>query len=555
MTKLTPDQRNEVYLLEAERTGIHKPILAALYQVQNKMSLVDGETGLGIAPANRITLNEVNTFLGQVQYAANTIRSITDSLINQGWKSSDLWNPEQGRYTDKFIQKIAWGYAPAVSDPTGARLEVSEAEALLQAYLIDIATDFKTEKAPQNLAYLDTALLAFVDRIPNHYVGLPHQRTALLEALRIWRKLDNREIAIASLKISIPINTSIETLEESYVDSPLLQFIQQVSRFYGGYPHQREALLRLVQLWRQLDARELAIADLEKSNTPESSPKLVDPALIAFVQRVPNFYQGKGDQRNALVEAFRIWRQLDSRSTALIALGVDPSVLASSSADPKTLTNTAAQIDRALLAFIRQVPFEYRETDPQREALIRLVQLWRVLPDKTQTIQSLVDDLKRMQQARRNTIDAAPTPLPLVLPRRPERWTPNNIQIYAPILDNGSFTWAEATHGGTRMPPDQATVDAMVRLAKLAQQARDRINRPFRVTSWYRPPAINARAGGVSNSRHIIGDAMDFYCDGLTGDQLYWALDPWWPGGLGRYNQYPYLSHIDARSDRARWLR
>lgn len=103
------------------------------------------------------------------------------------------------------------------------------------------------------------------------------------------------------------------------------------------------------------------------------------------------------------------------------------------------------------------------------------------------------------------------------------------------------------------MPPNQATVDAIVRVAQLAQQARDRIGRPFRITSWYRPPEVNRRVGGASESRHIVGDAIDFYCDGLSGNQLYWALDPWWPGGLGRYQQFPELSHIDARGYRARW--
>ncbi|PSB05843.1 peptidase M15A, partial [filamentous cyanobacterium CCP2] len=130
---------------------------------------------------------------------------------------------------------------------------------------------------------------------------------------------------------------------------------------------------------------------------------------------------------------------------------------------------------------------------------------------------------------------------------------PNNIQLYASIIPNGSFTWAEATRGGVRMPPNQATVDAIVRIAQLAQQARNRIGRPFYITSWYRPPEVNQAVGGASESRHIVGDAIDFYVDGLTGDQLYRALDPWWTGGLGRYRQYPYLCHLDARGVRSRW--
>ncbi|NET34979.1 MAG: peptidase M15A, partial [Cyanothece sp. SIO1E1] len=109
------------------------------------------------------------------------------------------------------------------------------------------------------------------------------------------------------------------------------------------------------------------------------------------------------------------------------------------------------------------------------------------------------------------------------------------------------------SRGGTCMPPDQTTVDAIIRIAHLAQQARDRMGRPFQIITWYCPSEVNARVGASSLKRHRIGDAIDFYCDGLTGSQLYRALDPWWSGGLGRYRQFPYLSYIDARNDRVRW--
>jgi tetratricopeptide (TPR) repeat protein len=552
MAKLSPDQRNYLYLIEAERTGIHKPILAALHEVQGDPALEDGETGLGIAPANRIRLEQVNTLEGQVQYAANTIRSLTNNVTAQGWSGADVWLSDKGRYSDRFLQTIASGYAPPTTDTSAARLETSDFNQLLNAYLKDIATDFAGEQLPQNLDYLDRALLNLVERLPNYYAGLPYQRDALLELVRLWRKLDDREAAIASLNVSPPSNPDTD---ESYLDAALLQFVQRVSQNYGGYPNQREALLRLTQLWRQLDSREAAIASLANNTSPEPNLAIVDPALIAFVQRIPNSYTSRGEQRNALVEGFRLWRKLDSRSEALITLGVDPDIFAKANPSPTELADAAAQLDRALLNFIRRIPYEYDKVDHQREALLRTVQLWRNLPTREKAIQSLFTDLRQMERARRDSQDAPPKPSPIVLPRRPTRWTPKNIQIYASIIPNGNFTWAEATQGGTRMPPNQATVDAIVRIARLAQQARDRIGRPFHVTSWYRPADVNARVGGVSNSQHIVGDAIDFYCDGLTGDQLYWFLDPWWTGGLGRYTNFPYLCHIDARSYRARWLR
>ncbi|NES94503.1 MAG: peptidase M15A [Desertifilum sp. SIO1I2] len=546
MSKLSPDQRNYLYLLEAERVGIHKSILAALYQVQQQPTLSNGDKGLGISPANRIRLEEVSSFVGQVQYAANTLRAITDTLTSKGWQADNLWDASNGYHTRSFIEAIATGYTPTANIPAACQLEPCNAQALWQAYLNDLNTDFQFDKLPQNLAYLDSALLALIDRLPRFYSGLPHQRDALLELLRVWRKLDTRAAAIASLNVT--------SSSDSELDRALTQFAQNISRHYQGIPHQREALIRMTQLWRQLDSREAAIASLAQNTSPEPNLKQIDPALVAFVQRVPQFYQGTGIQRQALTEGFRLWRQLPERASALLALGLDAKLISVEADNPALLATVAAQLDRQLLDFMQRVPTAYQEQDHQREALIRLVQLWRNQITREQAINGLTEDLKRMNTAPRNTPEAPPPPLPIVLPRRPDRWTPSNIQIHASIIPNSVFTWAEATHGGTRMPPNQETVDAIVRIAQLAQQARDRIGRPFHVTSWYRPPDINARVGGVSNSRHIVGDAIDFYCDGLTGNQLYWFLDPWWPGGLGRYASYPYLSHIDARGYRARWL-
>ncbi|MDB9314919.1 D-Ala-D-Ala carboxypeptidase family metallohydrolase [Spirulina sp. CS-785/01] len=545
MTHLTPDQRNYYYLLEADRAGIHKPILAALYRVHQFPDLADGEKGLGILPTPQVPEIQLNSFPKQVQYAANVVRAQTNALEKQGWQGTDIWNSGEGRYSDRFLAILADGYTPNKSDTDTAKLQPSDPEQLRVAYLNDIATEYEGTYLPQNLADLDQQLLALVERIPDYYMGLTHQRDALLEAVRLWRKLDTVDEALVSIANDAQIPVS--RLDDTELDIALSKFIQRISPNYGGYPHQREALLRLTQLWRQLPSREAAIASLEKSSNPNPGLDIFDPALIAFVQRIPDYYEGTGLQRNALTEGFRIWRQLDSRSTAVAALGIDPNSLTANPANPETLKRLAAQLDRELLNFIRRVPRAYQETHQQREALIRLVQLWRGLRTRAQTLDSLKEDLKRLEQQRN------PEPPVVVTPKRPDRWTPNNIQISASIIPNGNFTWAEATKGGTRMPPDQATVDAIVRIAQLAQQARDQMSRPFIVTSWYRPPHINRAVGGAKYSRHIVGDAIDFVCEGLSGNQLYWTLHPWWPGGLGRYTKYPNLCHIDARGHRSRW--
>lgn len=121
-----------------------------------------------------------------------------------------------------------------------------------------------------------------------------------------------------------------------------------------------------------------------------------------------------------------------------------------------------------------------------------------------------------------------------------------------PIIKDGNFTWGEATHNGERTTNDSSIVDGMYRIAELAQKARDQINEPFRITSWYRPPAINRRIGGASNSRHLYGDAIDFYVKGMSAKQLSQALE-WWPGGMGTYSNMPHILHLDARGYKARW--
>ncbi|MEA5469299.1 D-Ala-D-Ala carboxypeptidase family metallohydrolase [Spirulina sp. 06S082] len=547
MAELTPDRRNYHYLIEAERTGIHKPILAALYRVHRAPILTDGETGLGVSADDKLDRDRLDTFPEQVQYAANLIRILTDDLVAQKWQNDDLWNGTKGRYSDRLVEVIAGGYLPQLAEGAMGQLLPCDGDRLLQAYENDIATDYEGRYIPQNLANLDRQLLDLIERISEYYSGLSHQREALLAAVRIWRRLDTVDAAIASLARDEKVPAA--QLQADRLDVALKQFIQRLSPNYSGYPHQREALLRLTQYWRQLPTREDAIDSLEKATNPDPGLQVFDASLLNFVQRLPRYYEGKGSQRNAVTECFRLWRQIDSRGSALTALGIDPEILTASTASPETIKKVAVQLDRELLNFVRRIPGAYSENHQQREALIRMVQLWRGLKTRSAALASLIEDTKRLEKERADEKDK-PT---ILLPDRPDRWTRQNIQLSATILPNGNFTWAEATKGGTRMPPDDATLNAMIRIANLAQQARDRVGRPFIITSWYRPPHINRAVGGAKYSRHIVGDAIDFVCDNLTGNQLYWLLDPWWPGGLGRYLKYPNLCHIDARNYRARW--
>jgi len=58
------------------------------------------------------------------------------------------------------------------------------------------------------------------------------------------------------------------------------------------------------------------------------------------------------------------------------------------------------------------------------------------------------------------------------------------------------------------------------RLVRAAQALRDQTGRPIHITSGVRCQAHNAEVGGVANSRHVIGHAMDFRVEGMTAAQV-----------------------------------
>lgn len=96
------------------------------------------------------------------------------------------------------------------------------------------------------------------------------------------------------------------------------------------------------------------------------------------------------------------------------------------------------------------------------------------------------------------------------------------------------FTWGEVWQWDSRRITDDQ--DILIRIRKLAAEL-DKLRRqfgPISVTSWYRPPAINAAVGGVSNSQHLQGHAADIYVTTTSGQQFEDWLVNNWQGGVGR---------------------
>jgi len=90
----------------------------------------------------------------------------------------------------------------------------------------------------------------------------------------------------------------------------------------------------------------------------------------------------------------------------------------------------------------------------------------------------------------------------------------------------------------------------VIKLAKELDKIRE-IFGPIKITSWYRPPNVNRRVGGVSNSQHLYGLAADIIT--LEKDLIYVEnyLDKYWQGRLGRGAKNPKrrFIHLDLGTE------
>ena len=82
-----------------------------------------------------------------------------------------------------------------------------------------------------------------------------------------------------------------------------------------------------------------------------------------------------------------------------------------------------------------------------------------------------------------------------------------------------NFTLEEMVATSHRKLQDTPTLAVIQNLQELCvlvlQPLRDTIGAPVYINSGYRSKRLNARVGGVPNSRHLQGKAADIHCDNL----------------------------------------
>ncbi|WP_346293262.1 D-Ala-D-Ala carboxypeptidase family metallohydrolase [Sphaerothrix gracilis] len=123
------------------------------------------------------------------------------------------------------------------------------------------------------------------------------------------------------------------------------------------------------------------------------------------------------------------------------------------------------------------------------------------------------------------------------------------------IIPDANFTWRDAIQksGHTSIPVDQEVVNNIIKVARVLKEIQEKYEgKPITTNSWYRNPTHNQRVGGLSSSRHLAGDAVDFNVEGIDPAVLYDDLDEWW-GSKGGLASSSVFVHIDVRGYRARW--
>ncbi len=82
-----------------------------------------------------------------------------------------------------------------------------------------------------------------------------------------------------------------------------------------------------------------------------------------------------------------------------------------------------------------------------------------------------------------------------------------------------NFTLEEMVATSHKGLQDTPTLDVVQNLQKLCvlvlQPLRDTLGAPVYINSGYRSKRLNAKVGGVPNSRHLLGKAADIHCDNL----------------------------------------
>lgn len=137
-----------------------------------------------------------------------------------------------------------------------------------------------------------------------------------------------------------------------------------------------------------------------------------------------------------------------------------------------------------------------------------------------------------------------------------------------PVLQAGQVDWndfnarvtpnvtvGEVVQWDKRRIPQPGSPN-LIRIWRMAQEfeaIRAAWGSPIAITSWYRPEPINRMVGGVPGSKHVTGEAIDFYPRSGGLDRFYQWLRVRWTGGFGDGRDRGFI-HIDNHTGAGRFV-
>ncbi len=102
--------------------------------------------------------------------------------------------------------------------------------------------------------------------------------------------------------------------------------------------------------------------------------------------------------------------------------------------------------------------------------------------------------------------------------------------------------------------PDINSLDCMLNLIYYClQPIRDKIKKPMIITSGYRCPRVNKLVGGVNNSQHAKGQAVDFTIKGLTPAQIVKFIlssEVEYDQLINEYDKWVHISYVKGKNRR-----
>lgn len=100
---------------------------------------------------------------------------------------------------------------------------------------------------------------------------------------------------------------------------------------------------------------------------------------------------------------------------------------------------------------------------------------------------------------------------------------------------------------------DKVLID--INLVEKLQELRNYLGKPITILSGYRTDSYNKQCGGVDNSYHLKGQAVDIYSSGVKPIVIALWAEFNNLGGIGIYlNRSQEFVHIDTRVNKYRWV-